>query len=46
MPNCAGTLNGDTLVRFCDPKVVPDECAASGRTCQPSGSLQGFFRCQ
>jgi hypothetical protein len=46
MQNCTGTANGDTLVRFCNPKSVPDECASIGKTCQPSQGLPGFNVCQ
>ena len=46
MSSCDGTPNGNTLVQFCDPTLTPDECAASGRKCQPSSSLTGYYRCQ
>ena len=33
------------LLRFCDKSAPVDECAAIGKTCQPSSSLPGFYRC-
>jgi hypothetical protein len=46
MTTCTGELDGNQLIRFCNPKVLPDECAALGKTCQPSTGLVGFYRCQ
>jgi hypothetical protein len=45
-PTCTGQLDGDTLVRFCDPTAATDECASIGKSCKASGSLIGYFRCE
>lgn len=42
---CGGSGGGTTGVRMCDPNAATDECASIGKTCQQSGSLTGFYRC-
>lgn len=42
---CTTNIPNTTSVRFCDPNAPVDECAAIGRTCTPSGSLDGFSYC-
>jgi len=44
---CDGTVvPGLTAVRFCSLKAAVDECAEIGRTCTPSGSLEGYGYCK
>jgi hypothetical protein len=46
MPSCSGTMNGDKLVRFCNPSAQPDECAAQGGVCRASAGFVGYYRCE
>jgi hypothetical protein len=48
---CASSCNNSPIpgfqpVRFCDAKAPTDECAEIGKTCTPSGSLDGFSVCK
>ena len=46
MASCSGTLDGEQLVRFCDPNAHPDECAAQGGSCRASSEILGLYRCE
>jgi hypothetical protein len=43
---CTTNIPNATSVRFCDPNAPVDECAAIGKDCTPSGSLDGFSYCR
>jgi hypothetical protein len=43
--SCKGFGNQKTAV-LCDPLAIPDQCAASNRTCQPSQTISGYFICK
>jgi hypothetical protein len=43
---CTTNIPNTTAVRFCDPKAPVDECAADGKKCTASGSLDGFSYCK
>jgi len=42
---CTATIPNVQMLRFCDKAAPVDECLAIGKTCQPSSSLPGFYRC-
>ena len=45
--NCnSSPIPGFQAVRFCDANAPTDECASIGKTCTPSGSLDGFSVCK
>jgi len=43
--SCPAPSGTSSSVRMCDPNAAVDECQAINKSCQQSGSLTGFYRC-